>query len=237
MGGPVGTAPFLNLNMNGKRFMNEDVQGQQIHNQVEAQPYKTTWQIYDSNWKQYIPFNTSTHGSCCYSYEQEEMESGKLFKDLGRYDCYCTDRILESSVEEGGTVMADSLEELVKKTGMPPEAALASIDRYNKQAAKGRDEDFGKTPKRLSPIEKKPFYATKFGTARMLVCCGGLESDADARCLDVDRAPIPGLYLAGNVQGNRLSIEYPTTVCGLSHSLALTFGYIAAETVINDSKQ
>lgn len=37
----------------------------------------------------------------------------------------------------------------------------------------------------------------------------------------------PGLYVAGNVQGNRFSVDYPLTVPGLSHSIALTFGRIA----------
>lgn len=35
--GVMGIAGFLNLNMNGKRFMNEDLPGQQIENQIEIQ--------------------------------------------------------------------------------------------------------------------------------------------------------------------------------------------------------
>lgn len=236
MGGPMGNAPFLHLNLRGKRFMNEDVPGQQLHNQIEIQPGKTSWQIYDSEWKKYVPFNSSNHASGCYYFEQEEMDSGKLYKGLNKYDCYCSDQLLEQAVAEGGAVKADTLEELLDKIAIPREAALESIKRYNKMVFKGRDEDFGKTPKRLSPIDKGPFYATKFEPAFMLVCMGGLESDEDARCLDTDRTPIPGLYVAGNVQGNRFSIEYPTTVCGISHSMALTFGYIAAETAVRDAR-
>jgi len=236
MGGPMGNAPFLQLNVHGKRFMNEDIPGAQLHNQIVIQPLKTTWQIYDSDWKKYLPFNSSNHGTGCYSFEQEDMDSGKLFRGLGQFDCYCSDELLEKAVANGDTVKADTLEELVDKIKLPKEMALASIERYNYLVSIGRDEDFGKTHKRLSPIEKGPFYATRFEQASMLVCCGGLESDADARCLDTDQNPIPGLYVAGNVQGNRFSIEYPTTVCGISHSMALTFGYIAAETVMKDSK-
>jgi len=236
MGGPVGNTPFLHLNLHGKRFMNEDVPGQQLHNQIEIQPDKTSWQIYDSNWKKYIPFNSSNHGSGCYSFEREDIESGRFYKGLSKFDCYCSDQLLEQAVKEGNTIKADTLEELVSIMGMPQDTALASIERYNRIVARGRDEDFGKTPKRLYPIDKNPFYATRFEPANMLVCCGGLESDADARCLGVDRSPIPGLYVAGNVQGNRFSIEYPTTVCGISHSMALTYGYIAAETVVGDNK-
>ena len=235
MGGPMGNAPFLHLNQHGKRFMNEDIPGAQLHNQIEIQPGNVSWQIYDSNWKNHVPFNSSNHASGCYSFEQEDIDSGRFFRALNKYDCYCSDNLLEQAVAEGNTLKADSLEELIDKTGMPRETALASIDRYNQMVSRGRDEDFGKTPKRLSPIIRKPFYATRFELAGLLVCCSGLESDADARCLDVNRAPIPGLYVAGNVQGNRFSIEYPTTVCGVSHSMALTFGYIAAETAVGDS--
>ena len=234
MGGPMGNAPFLHLNMHGRRFMNEDVPGQQLHNQIEIQPGKISWQIYDSDWKKYIPFNSSNHASGCYYFEQEDIESGKIYKGLNKFDCYCSDELLERAVAGGDTVKADTLEDLIDKMALPREAALCAIERYNRMAYAGRDEDFGKAPKRLSPIEKEPFFATRFEPAHMLVCLGGLESDADARCLDADRAPIPGFYVAGNVQGNRFSIEYPTTVCGISHSMALTFGYIAAETAVGD---
>ena len=61
----------------------------------------------------------------------------------------------------------------------------------------------------------------------MIAVMGGLESDEEARCYDESGQPIPGLYVAGNVQGNRFAVDYPLTVPGLSHSIALTFGRIA----------
>ena len=61
----------------------------------------------------------------------------------------------------------------------------------------------------------------------MIAVMGGLESDEEARCYDEEGKVIPGLYVAGNVQGNRFSVDYPLTVPGLSHSIALTFGRIA----------
>jgi len=63
----------------------------------------------------------------------------------------------------------------------------------------------------------------------------GLESDDDGRCLGANGFPLPGLYFAGIVQSSRFSIEHPTTECGISHSIALTLGYIAAETALNDN--
>lgn len=66
----------------------------------------------------------------------------------------------------------------------------------------------------------------------MLVCVGGLESDEECRVYDDDRNVIPGLYVAGNMQGCRFAVEYPTTVPGISHSMALTYGKIAGENVV-----
>ena len=57
------------------------------------------------------------------------------------------------------------------------------------------------------------------GVTAMLVCLGGLESDEEARTYDNARASIPGLYVAGNIQGNRYAVEYPICVKGISHSL------------------
>ena len=37
------------------------------------------------------------------------------------------------------------------------------------------------------------------------------------------------LWMAGNVQGMRFAVDYPTIVRGLSHSLCLTFGRVAGE--------
>lgn len=40
MGGPLGASGFLLLNKMGERFVNEDVPGQQINNQIMIQPGK-----------------------------------------------------------------------------------------------------------------------------------------------------------------------------------------------------
>ena len=110
------------------------------------------------------------------------------------------------------------------KIGLPKETALASIRRYNELAALGEDLDFGKPAKRLFPIVDPPFYAAPFEPAPLLNCVSGLECDWRTRCYDAEGKIIPGLYATGNVQGGRFSGGYPTTVPGISHSMALTFG-------------
>ena len=78
-------------------------------------------------------------------------------------------------------------------------------------------------------LENGPFYADKFTTALLLVCIGGLESDENCHTFDADRNVIPGLYVAGNVQGNRFATEYPIGLKGVSHSMVMYYGYVAGK--------
>ena len=83
-------------------------------------------------------------------------------------------------------------------------------------------------------VENGPFYADKFTTALLLVCIGGLESDEDCHTFDADRNVIPGLYVAGNIQGSRFATEYPIGLKGVSHSMAMYYGYVAGKNALKD---
>ena len=71
-------------------------------------------------------------------------------------------------------------------------------------------------------------------TALLLVCIGGLESDENCHTFDADRNVIPGLYVAGNVQGNRFATEYPIGLKGVSHSMAMYYGYVAGKNAMQE---
>ena len=86
----------------------------------------------------------------------------------------------------------------------------------------------------MGALENGPFYADKFTTALLLVCIGGLESDEDCHTFDADRNVIPGLYVAGNIQGNRFATEYPIGLKGVSHSMAMYYGYVAGKNALKD---
>jgi len=238
MGGPLGVAPYLQLDLAGERFMNEDVSGQQIENQLTVLPGNTSWQIYDNAWPDQLKYMSPGHGCVCMWLDDDDVTARRVNHTLSSNDGYTTPGTVEGAasgihtVTKGGaggapTIKADSIEALVEKMGLPREKALASIRRYNELALKGSDEDFGKTALRMFPLEKAPFYASKLTPAPILVSMSGLESDHHSRCLNADGNPIPGLYVCGNVQGGRFSIEYPITVPGMSHSMALTFGRLA----------
>ena len=234
--GPWGTAPMLMLNSRGKRFMNEDLPGQQLENQIELQKNRESWQIFDSNWPEQLPYMPAAHGGACYYEDYASEDEGP--KNNTTYRNYKSPYQLEAAVADGRAVKADTLEELVAKIypddTAAQQTALDSIQRYNELAKAGYDEDFHKPASRMWAVENGPFYADKFTTALLLVCIGGLESDEDCHTFDADRNVIPGLYVAGNIQGNRFATEYPIGLKGVSHSMAMYYGYIAGKNALKD---
>lgn len=241
--GVMGNAGFLNLDMDGKRFMNEDLPGQQLENQVEQVRLMTSWQFFDAQWPEQLPHFPAAHGGACY-YEDYHSEE-EAPKNNKTYRNWKSPYQLEKSVADGRCLKADSLEELVALVypddPTAQKTALAQIERYNQLAEAGYDADFNKPAGRMFPLKTAPFYADAFSTAIMLVCIGGLESDEECHTYtevtdelgrQVAGDIIRGLYVAGNVQGGRFGMEYPIGLKGVSHSMAMYYGKVAAENAI-----
>ncbi|KAB2869741.1 MAG: FAD-binding protein, partial [Bauldia sp.] len=77
----------------------------------------------------------------------------------------------------------------------------------------------------VGPVAAPPFYAveivpTPLGTSR------GLCADVNARVLDRDGKPVPGLYVCGNDMQSAFGGEYPGA--GAQLGQGMTFGWIAA---------
>jgi fumarate reductase flavoprotein subunit len=206
--GPLNNAPFLRVNAEGRRYENEDVPAQSIANSMSTQPGKLAWQIFDSNYAEALP---------------------RMGMGLGRFPTVTP--LMKEGVDQ--SAKADTIEELAKKVGLPVKTFKATVDRYNELCRQGRDLDYGKMPERMTPLVKPPFYA---GVTRrdFLVVLGGLNTNMKFQPLDDQNQVIPGIYLAGNMVGNRFAVDYPVMCPGLSHGLAYVSGrlcgqYAAAE--------
>ncbi len=220
----MGNTPFLFLNRHGKRFMNENVPGQQIENQLEMQPGNILHQIFDDNWREQLRFMPPNHGGIC-GYEAEESDTmGEVISEAE----------FQRGIQKGNIKRGETLEALLEQLDIDKAMALRSIERYNSLARKGHDDDFNKAAKRLFPIEKGPFYATTFGLSPMLSCIGGLESDEECHVFNEAGDVMPGLYVAGNVQGSIYAGEYPICVRGMSHSICMFYGYVAGKNAVNN---
>lgn len=231
MGGPLGCAPMLMLNLQGQRFMNEDIPGQEIQNQMATNNESHVWQFFDSAWPEQVGHMGAGHGQVIYELKDSDNQH------LSSNDGYGSQAQIDSAVEAGTTVTADTLEELIAQTDIAdPEAALASLARYNTLAATGEDTDFYKNPSCLYALQNPPYYASKFKNAGpLLVSSSGLVTDVYGRVLDSNNQVIEGLFAAGNNQGGRFVGGYPTTVPGISRALAMTYGRLEGIIAAHDS--
>lgn len=218
--GPLGAFPCLLVDINGNRFTNEDIPGQTFSNIAEEQPQKVYWQIADAQYPNQLKWSQPGHGATM-SYAGN-IDAWNAAIETG--DQETIEAMLES---EGNTIAhAWTIEELAEAINVDPATLQATIDRYNGFCEDGYDADFGKQAKRLFPVSTPPYF---YGTQswNFLVTMGGLKTTTKAEVIDTFGNPIPGLYACGNVQGDRFAIDYPTIVCGISHSICLTFGRIA----------
>lgn len=134
----------------------------------------------------------------------------------------------------------DTPEALAAACGIDPQGLAETLRRWNRDAAEGRDPDFGRgttaymrlqgDPDQrpnpcVAPILRAPFYAVKVGPGSFGTFAG-LRTDAAARVLDRAGRPIAGLYAAGTDMASVMGGHYPAG--GINLGPALTFGHIAA---------
>ena len=129
------------------------------------------------------------------------------------------------------TYVADTLEELAEKLGIPADTFTATVERYNELCEKGSDEDFGKDPQYLLPVKTTPFYGIH-RHMRISAICSGVDVDENNQALTPEGEPIEGLYAIGNCAGHFYGgVDYPLTVYGLSLGRCYTAGYMTGKYV------
>ena len=146
-------------------------------------------------------------------------------------------------LRSGYLVRGASAPALAAALGIDASAFERTLARYNEFAARGEDPDFGKGTNayhrfggdplhkpnpNIAPIVDGPFYAVSLvpGDLGTFV---GIATDPQARVLDVNENPIPGLYAVGNDQASVMGGKYPGA--GITIGPAMTFGYIAGRQV------
>jgi hypothetical protein len=154
---------------------------------------------------------------------------------------------LKKMLAAGYVLSAPTLAELAVKIGADATNLVDTVQRFNAMAATGVDADFnrGSDPADhamgdmrhkpnpcLGPIATAPFYAVTIypGDTTTTV---GLKVDARARVLNADGQPIPGLHAIGLDMNSLWRGRAPAH--GANNTLALTFGFIAAETLADSN--
>lgn len=211
----MGSQPWLKVNADGRRFMNESGTYENILHADEYQKGHCHYTLFDSNWTAYAQ-QFKMHG-CSRLYPFENGADPNISYEVVR------DRMLPGLLEKGFVVKADTIEELARKLGLPAEELKRTVDRYNALARKGIDEDYGKESFRLTPVDKAPFYGAK-NTGYVLCTMDGIQIDTHMNAIDTNGNPIPGLYVIGNDSGCFFANEYPNLATGMACGRTVTFG-------------
>ena len=143
----------------------------------------------------------------------------------------------------GGIVKASSLEKLAELLGAADvDTFVQSVNDYNELCYACQDgtytcdPQFGKKAEAMIPIEGPVYYGFSgtlgnTGKSPSMVTLSGVMTDKNLNVTDIDGAPIPGLYAAGNDLGGRYGTGYSTPAAGNSIGMAVTNGRVAGESV------
>ncbi|MCR3921318.1 MAG: FAD-dependent oxidoreductase [Firmicutes bacterium] len=129
---------------------------------------------------------------------------------------------LEDSLDTGYVSKADSFEDLAEAIGVPVDAFMATVDRFNELAAAGNDEDFGNAA--IAPLEDGEVYALSVSPAT-LGTFGGPRINLAGEVLNTAGEAIQGLYAVGEVANGQLyKTIYPAS--GTSITMSFTLGRV-----------
>lgn len=216
----LGSQPWLKVNLRGERFCNESLPYDFVLHAAYMEPDHLYNTIYDSAWMDQIAqFQTMGCARIIPSQSGGKLQIFSPEAEVG----------LLMGMEQAGFVQrADTLEELAEKLGMPAEAFVATVERYNELCEKGVDEDFGKEGYRMQPLKTAPFFGCRQG-ASLLCTLDGLRINTKMQVLDTSSNPIEGLYAAGDCSGGFFAHNYPEYVVGVAVGRTLTEGYLLGQ--------
>ena len=241
--GVIGNSAVLWLDDNAKRFCNEGFGGDMVFSALEGArlPGGNVYSIFDSDIFNQLEYQSIGHCAMDTS-ETDPKEDFSPVKLANRME-----KAREAG-DEGFTFgghgfsagrgnqitmyAADSWEQMADRLGFEGEKRetfLKEIERYNELCRNKKDEDFGKDPRLLFPLDKPPYYVffkEAYVGNEFLCTTDGLWTDDNQQVLDMKKKPIPGLYATGNASGRRWGVQYSTSIGGLSIGMAVTLGMV-----------
>ena len=191
--------PFMWVNKDGNRFVNEDLGGENMMmTYIPSLEQGETFCLADS-----AILNAALDG------EANATASGDVDARTEFEEVLATN-------PADNVYQADTLEELAGKFGIDPVGLADAVKRYNASCDQGEDEEFAKTSEMMA-ITEPPYYMWRLDPS-VMVAIGGLGTNRNMQVLNEDGAPIDGLYAIGT-DGVRLyrkvyPIQIAATCCG-----------------------
>ena len=161
--------------------------------------------------------------------ERDVLSKAALAQTDGIFYIICDNKIAKNAdvagmEAKGNVVVADTLEELAEKLGIPADTFVETIERYNSFVDAQKDDDFGK-PLFGEKIDEAPFVATPRSPS-LHHTMGGVKIDTNTHVISTEGSVIDGLYAAGEVTGG---LHAGNRLGGNAMTDFLVFGRIAGE--------
>ncbi len=219
----MATQPFLKVDIEGERITNESSPYDfLIHALAKKSRQRAWYNVWDSNWPADIErFHTIGCSGLIKAEGTNQMDPEGVEG---------TAAIIESLIEEGKIIKADTLNEIADAFGIDKETFLTTVDEYNGLFDAQNDTQYGKEAFRLSEIRTAPFYACKL-SGIALCTLDGIKINTKFQALDAENVPIEGLYVIGNDSGNYYNGSYPNLAAGLNAGRCVTFGMLCGRHV------
>lgn len=180
--------PVIWVNQDGVRLVNENVKKDNLlYQRMAICSTKVTYTV----------FNQAI-------YEQ-------LTKDVPNAAQILADAVITN--EGDSLYKEDTFEALAKDVGLPVDTFTDTVNRYNKFAHQGRDEEFNKEKEMLVPLEEGPFYIARLDPSN-LIGIGGVGSNRNFEVIRDDFSKIPGLYISGMDSAMQYRNVYTITLGG-----------------------
>jgi fumarate reductase flavoprotein subunit len=213
----VAEQPYLWVNQDGKRFMDETQKTDHVTtaNILARQREKCAVLIFDEDTRRQMEKALDFIYFIFPAEKLDDVEGDmKNAIDLGNKHVF----------------IADTLEDLANQADIDKVELQRTVDAYNQCCEKGHDDQFAKNPKFLRPVKKGKFYGVRtycssYGTV------GGIKVNGRTEALAETREVIPGLYAAGDIIVGDIYGDPP--ILGLTTlDFALTSGRIAGKSVL-----
>lgn len=219
----------LIVNLNGERWVNEQLACGAIKKQLK-QPKCLSYTVMDNRTMRMQPMRAKPI---------QDEDGNMVFNMGGMENSPWNEEHIQwlASMKGNHLVIADTLEDLAEKIGMPVDTFLATVERYNALCAAEKDEDFHKDPDYLLPLQEAPFYAVQ--TFLMSDgASGGMFIDENCRVKGKDGKPMKGLYASGdNTSGNILNKNGERIWIMNEYNWAICSGMVAGDAMIQQLRQ
>lgn len=211
--------PYLRVNELGKRFINEEMSNNHTAistSIIENNPNMACYMIFDENTAKSLA---------------ESVEDGYVYFIFKGVKVENIRGQMDEAIAKGNKHMChfDTIHEVSEYMGIDEKTLKKTIEKYNKAAETGVDEEFKTNPKYIKPVKEESGHIYCY---RILAggydTMGGLAIDENANVIDEYNRPIEGLFAAGDMATASIFGNPPSNAGGTVYG-SMTTGLLAGD--------